>query len=87
MRALALTWEDREQRLARLGCRARVAASAGKGLLISGCFPVRSRYNLLYGYLISAGLMLVGAAIEAGYGVKAERVGLESPAAPLSAAG
>lgn len=45
-----------------------------------------SRVNLLYGYLASAGLMLGAAAVEAIYGVKAERQGLESLAAPLSAA-
>jgi MFS family permease len=44
-----------------------------------------SRYNLLYGYLVSAALMLLAAGIEALYGVKAERQGLENLAAPLSA--
>lgn len=44
-----------------------------------------SRVNLLYGYLGSAALMLLAAAIEALFGVKAERQGLESLAAPLSA--
>jgi MFS family permease len=44
-----------------------------------------SRVNLLYGYLASAALMLAAAAIEAVYGVKAERQGLENLAPPLSA--
>lgn len=46
-----------------------------------------SRENLLYGYLASAVMMLVAAGIEAVYGVKAERQGLEKLAAPLSAEG
>jgi MFS superfamily sulfate permease-like transporter len=45
-----------------------------------------SRSNLLYGYLVSSGLMLLAAGIEALYGVNAERQSLESLAAPLSAA-
>ena len=45
-----------------------------------------SRYNLLYGYLASAALMLAAAAVEAVYGVKAEQQGLEKLAPPLSAA-
>ncbi len=43
-----------------------------------------SRENLLYGYLIGAALMLIAALMEAFFGVKAERQGLESLAAPLS---
>ena len=45
-----------------------------------------SRDNLLYGYLASAALMLTAAAVEAAYGVKAERQGLDYLAPPLSAA-
>ncbi|MDB6111743.1 MAG: hypothetical protein JWR69_3493, partial [Pedosphaera sp.] len=37
------------------------------------------------GYLASAGLMMAAAAMEAFFGVKAERQGLENLAAPLSA--
>jgi MFS family permease len=44
-----------------------------------------SRVHLLYGYLAGAALMLGAALIEALYGVKAERQGLENLAAPLSA--
>jgi hypothetical protein len=44
-----------------------------------------SRMNLFYGYLASAGLMMAAAAMEAFFGVKAERQGLENLAAPLSA--
>jgi MFS family permease len=45
-----------------------------------------SRDNLLYGYLVSAALMLAAALIEAVYGVKAERQALETLAPPLSLA-
>lgn len=44
-----------------------------------------SRMNLFYGYLASAGLMMAAAAMEAFFGVKAERQGLENLATPLSA--
>ena len=44
-----------------------------------------SRVNLLYGCLVAVGLMLAAAAIEAVYGVKAERQNLENVAIPLSA--
>lgn len=44
-----------------------------------------SRLHLLYGYLCSAVLMLAAAVMEAVFGVNAERQGLESLAAPLSA--
>ena len=46
-----------------------------------------SRTNLLYGYMASVALMLATAVIEAFFGVKAERQGLENLAAPLSAEG
>jgi MFS family permease len=44
-----------------------------------------SRVNLLYGYVAGAVLMLGAAAIEAFYGVKAEKQSLEDIAIPLSA--
>jgi|ERR1700722_1721726 len=44
-----------------------------------------SRVNLLYGYVAGALLMLGAAAIEALYGVKAEKQSLEDVAIPLSA--
>lgn len=44
-----------------------------------------SRVNLLYGYLAGAALMLIAAAIEAFFGVKAEQQALEKLAAPISA--
>ena len=44
-----------------------------------------SRWALLDGYLIASGLMVFASAVEAGFGVDAERQPLESVAAPLSA--
>ena len=46
----------------------------------------QSRTELLYGYLVAAGLMLIAAATEARLGVAAEGTSLEKIAAPLSAA-
>jgi MFS family permease len=46
----------------------------------------KSRTELLYGYLVAAGLMLIAAATEATLGVAAEGASLEKIAAPLSAA-
>jgi MFS family permease len=43
-----------------------------------------SRVNIFYGYLVAAILMLVAAAVEARYGLKAERTPLEDLAVPLS---
>ncbi len=45
-----------------------------------------SREEILYGYLLGAGLMLVGAAAEARLGIAAERRPLEDIATPLSCA-
>jgi len=42
------------------------------------------RVNVFYGYLLGAVLMYFAAAVELRYGVRAERVPLESVAAPLS---
>lgn len=42
------------------------------------------RLNVFYGYLLGALLMYVAAAIELRYGVRAERVSLETIAPPLS---
>jgi MFS family permease len=44
-----------------------------------------SSTSIFYGYLLGAGLMLVGAIVELFMGVKAEGRSLESIAAPLSA--
>ena len=44
-----------------------------------------SATSVFYGYLLGAGLMLVGAVIELFLGVKAEGRSLESIATPLSA--
>ncbi|KAA5611014.1 MFS transporter [Rhodovastum atsumiense] len=52
------------------------------GALIEG----GSRTEILYGYLLGGGLMLVAAAFEAALGVPAERKQLEEIAPPLSAA-
>ncbi|ALA58405.1 MFS transporter [Nitrospira moscoviensis] len=41
--------------------------------------------SIAYGYLVGAGLMLIGAVVELALGVKAERRSLEHIAAPLSA--
>jgi MFS family permease len=45
-----------------------------------------SRVNIFYGYLVAAILMFVAAAVEARYGLKAERTSLEDLAVPLSMA-
>jgi hypothetical protein len=50
------------------------------GLLIE-----TSATSIFYGYLLGAGLMLVGALVELFLGVKAEGRSLESIATPLSA--
>jgi MFS family permease len=42
------------------------------------------RLNIFYGYLLGAGLMLLGALVEAVLGIAAERRSLEDVAAPLS---
>ena len=42
------------------------------------------RLNVFYGYLLGALLMYVAAAVELFFGVRAERVSLETVAAPLS---
>jgi MFS family permease len=60
-----------------------VAAPAIFGRLIES----GSRANLLYGYLAAMVLMLVAAAAEAVWGVKAERRSLEDIATPLSSRG
>ena len=44
-----------------------------------------SATSIFYGYLLGAGLMLVGALVELFMGVKAEGRSLESIATPLSA--
>lgn len=43
------------------------------------------RLNVFYGYLLGAALMYIAAAVALRYGVRAERVSLETVAAPLSA--
>ena len=50
------------------------------GLLIGS----GERQNVFYGYLLGAALMYIAAAVEMRYGVRAERVPLETVAAPLS---
>jgi MFS family permease len=50
------------------------------GLLIGS----GDRLNVFYGYLFGALLMYAAAAVELGYGVRAERRSLESVAAPLA---
>lgn len=42
------------------------------------------RLNVFYGYLLGALLMYVAAAVELRFGVRAERISLETVAAPLS---
>jgi MFS superfamily sulfate permease-like transporter len=59
-----------------------VAAPLIFGLLIQS----GSRTALFYGYLAGAALMIVAAAVEALFGVKAERAELEMITTPLSAA-
>jgi MFS family permease len=43
-----------------------------------------SRANIFYGYLVAAVLMCAAAAVEALYGIRAERISLEELATPLS---
>jgi MFS family permease len=50
------------------------------GLLIG----TGERLNVFYGYLFGALLMYVAAAVELRYGVRAERLSLETVAAPLA---
>jgi hypothetical protein len=44
-----------------------------------------SAASIFYGYLLGAGMMLVGALVELVWGIEAERRSLESIAMPLSA--
>jgi MFS family permease len=53
-------------------------------VLFGALIQTGTRGNILWGYLLGAGLMLVGAGVEARIGVNAERRALEDIAAPLS---
>ena len=57
-----------------------VAGPALFGALIEG----GSRTGILYGYLLGGGLMVGAAAVEAAFGIAAERKPLEEIAPPLS---
>jgi len=57
-----------------------IAGPALFGVLIES----GARINIFYGYLLGAGLMLLGALVEAVLGIAAERRSLEDVAAPLS---
>jgi MFS family permease len=56
----------------------------GAPVLFGALIQTGTRGNILWGYLLGAGLMLIGAAVEARIGVNAERRALEDVAAPLS---
>jgi len=56
----------------------------GGPLLFGALIDTGTRGNILWGYLLGAVLMLIGAAVEAWLGVKAEGRALEDVAAPLS---
>ena len=55
--------------------------------LFGALIATGSRGEILYGYLLGGGLMIVAAAVEAVLGVAAERRSLEDVAPPLSAVG
>jgi MFS family permease len=56
----------------------------GGPLLFGALIDTGTRGNILWGYLLGAALMLIGAAVEARLGVPAEGRSLEDVAAPLS---
>lgn len=56
----------------------------GGPLLFGALIDTGTRGNILWGYLLGAALMLIGAAVEAWLGVQAEGRALEDVAAPLS---
>ena len=56
----------------------------GGPLLFGALIDTGTRGNILWGYLLGAALMLIGAAVEAWLGVRAEGRALEDVAAPLS---
>jgi MFS family permease len=56
----------------------------GAPVLFGALIQTGTRGNILWGYLLGAGLMLIGAAVEARIGVNAERRALEDVAPPLS---
>jgi MFS family permease len=63
-----------------------LAGGVGAPFLFGLLIQTGSRTNLLYGYLLGAGLMIVAAATEAMIGVKAEQASLEAISAPMSQA-
>jgi MFS family permease len=64
-----------------------LAGGVGAPLLFGWIIGTGSSTALFIGYLVAAGLMIFGAAIEAWIGVPAERQSLEHVAAPLSSKG
>src|SRR3569833_2491611 len=56
----------------------------GGPLLFGALIDTGTRSNILWGYLLGAALMLIGAAVEAWLGIRAEGRALEDVAAPLS---
>src|SRR6476620_10124992 len=61
-----------------------LAGGVGAPILFGWIISTGSRTDLLAGYLVGAGLMIVGALVEAWLGVDAERKSLEQVASPLS---
>lgn len=62
-----------------------LAGGVGAPSLFARFIETGSRTQLMYGYLLGAGLMLLGALTELKFGVNAERQSLESISAPLQA--
>lgn len=64
-----------------------LAGGVGAPMLFAKLISSGSRTQLFFGYILGAVLMLLGAATELKFGVKAERQSLESISAPLQSAG
>src|SRR2546421_1706230 len=61
-----------------------LAGGVGAPILFGWIIGTGSKSALFAGYLVGAGLMIVGALVEAWLGVNAERKSLEQVATPLS---
>lgn len=64
-----------------------LAGGSAAPLLFGALIATHSSTNVFYGYLLGAGLMIIGGLVEAFLGVDAEGKALEEVAAPLSATG
>jgi MFS family permease len=61
-----------------------LAGGVGAPILFGWIIGTGSKTGLFVGYLVGAGLMIIGAIVEAWLGVDAERKPLEDVATPLS---